>query len=84
MSSIKKLINHVKKKFLVQRVITRREIHLAAMIDSILTVACHPTMFHFHGAKIFCVERREKRDNHIATSNCSKRSRHGKLFQFER
>ena len=84
MRSIKELINNAKKKFLVQWVITRWEICLAAVIDSIHAVACRPMMFHFHGAKIFRAERREKRDNCIAKSNCGKRSRHGELFQFER
>ena len=38
------------------------------------------TVFHFHSANIFHMERREKRDDCIAKSDCSKRSRHGESF----
>ena len=80
MRSIEELVNDAEELFHVRGGITRRETHLVTVIDSVLALACRPMMFHFHGAKIFRAERIEKRDNRIAKSDCSKRSRHGEQF----
>ena len=81
MSSTKELIDNAEEEFLVQQVITPWKTHLVTGTDSICAVACHPAMFHFHGANVFCTKRKKKRDNLIAKGNCGKRSRHGKLFK---
>ena len=78
MHGIEELIDDAKKKFLVQWVIARWEMHLAVMLSSVCSGSCHPFVFNLHGAKTFRAKGREKRNNHIAKSNCSKRSSHGK------
>ena len=77
---IKELINNVEEKFLVQQIITCQETHLVMVLDGICAIACHPSVFNFHGANLFCTEGREKRDNRIAKSDCSKMCRHGEWF----